>query len=715
MTAATFITNSITSVSSLDTGRIGYFTAWGGSEYGYAYTYTLSGSPPSGVTIGLDSGILSFASVVAAGSYTFNVIATNRVATGTSATFPYTLTVLQGVTSSRTGTQVLHKTYNPDSGTYGTPTGTDYTTVFATMQTAIISDQTTAGDEKLRANIILKRGNTYNVNGASKNSWLTGIQYYDVSPDPAFPSGALPIIGNNSTNLDEYQNGPLSIGAGLAFDHASAKTLCATIATVAAGASTITALSGASNIKAGRWHVVCGNNQQPGGGFPTNCTYIDYVRVVSVVGNTITLDRPLKYRYASDWYEDTSDGNSFGVARIVPWDTGGTGGVVPADPRMTYRGRLTNLNFVGNPNYTSGSLLPDIVYTEAHIDIQFDGCTIPNATPSMCAHVLYNGGTMFASEFDKFIETLIMLGTNTLFPTYDPIANGHVAGLHAATGVQFFLTRLCTHGCVQLSPRQLLAKGSSFDARGDTFLQTPFSTTAQGPLMDYRFMPFNATATKFFSGGQNSGVWTFAGNTLSDPAIIGTNVTWSGNRLFIPTAYAKFTLWEESIYEGMILYQVNTSAFPVVTNWGYVSTLSSPGDGTGIYANVVWVHGTKPTTGNLYPNARGRVLVVDPTTVFTAPCVWADPMFVAEHTAPFGPSYTFPTGYPWPEDGIGVVAAAGTAKAQSQAFGVATITGGTVINAQGTAKSVSKAQGNLTLLNGTGISLHCVSVHAVFP
>jgi hypothetical protein len=47
--AAKWISPSAFVASSLETGRIGYIVAWGGNEYGYAYTYALSGAP-AGVT-----------------------------------------------------------------------------------------------------------------------------------------------------------------------------------------------------------------------------------------------------------------------------------------------------------------------------------------------------------------------------------------------------------------------------------------------------------------------------------------------------------------------------------------------------------------------------------------------------------------------------------------------------------------------------------------
>ena len=118
--AAQWVSPSAFVASSLETGRIGYIVAWGGNEYGYAYTYALSGAP-AGVTIDVDTGILSIGSPLSPRAYSFSVRVTNREVVSNVATFPITLTVVQGVTALRTGNQILHKTYDPLSGAYGAP------------------------------------------------------------------------------------------------------------------------------------------------------------------------------------------------------------------------------------------------------------------------------------------------------------------------------------------------------------------------------------------------------------------------------------------------------------------------------------------------------------------------------------------------------------------------------------------------------------------
>ena len=131
--AAQWVSPSAFVASSLETGRIGYIIAWGGNEFGYAYTYALSGAP-AGLTIDPDTGILSIASDLAVRAYGFSVIVTNREVVTNVATFPISLTILQGVTTNQTGTQILHKTYDPHSGAYGAPAGTDWTAVLFKIQ-----------------------------------------------------------------------------------------------------------------------------------------------------------------------------------------------------------------------------------------------------------------------------------------------------------------------------------------------------------------------------------------------------------------------------------------------------------------------------------------------------------------------------------------------------------------------------------------------------
>jgi hypothetical protein len=106
--AAKWISPSAFVASSLETGRIGYIVAWGGNEFGYAYTYALSGAP-AGVTVDTDTGILSMGSPLVPRVYSFSVRVTSREVVSNVASFPVTLTIVQGVTANDTGNQILHK------------------------------------------------------------------------------------------------------------------------------------------------------------------------------------------------------------------------------------------------------------------------------------------------------------------------------------------------------------------------------------------------------------------------------------------------------------------------------------------------------------------------------------------------------------------------------------------------------------------------------
>src|SRR6266404_6426434 len=126
--AARWLEQSQFIVSSLETGRVGYLEAWGGDEFGFAYTYAVSGQP-DGVNVDTETGILSIATPLAVGAHRFQVIVANRRAATKVARFAVTLTVRQGVKENRVGDQILHKTYVADSGAHGRPRGHDYTQV----------------------------------------------------------------------------------------------------------------------------------------------------------------------------------------------------------------------------------------------------------------------------------------------------------------------------------------------------------------------------------------------------------------------------------------------------------------------------------------------------------------------------------------------------------------------------------------------------------
>ena len=603
--AAHWVSPSAFVASSLETGRIGYIVAWGGNEFGYAYTYALSGAP-AGVTIDRDTGILSIASPLAVRAYGFSVIVTNREVVTNVATFPISLTILQGVTANRTGSQILHKTYRPES--FGSPRGTNYTAPLLAMQKQILADQSAAGNGNLRALVQFTKGKTYEY---TNNQWMTGVQYYRVE---ATGSGANPILRNILRDTHSYYNsGPLNIGGGSAIDHqGSIKASCARINDAKMGDAAVTLMNpnDASKIKPGRWHAVIGYCQQLGG-YPPNCQRIDYVIVKSVSGSTVSLDRPLHYSYNHDWWEDPNDDGSLGQARLVPWDCGGTGGMTPADPRTTLRGQWVNINW---QFITVGPQTLDITYVESHIDLSFEGCNISNAQLSMSKNVLLSGCTVTNAEPDKLCETLVLDKCN-----FTGILGG-------ATGYQYFLMRNTNTRCIQISPRQFRCLNSKLDATGDTSYGVPFSGAYNGPMWEYEFTGVNFVA----AGSQKT--WTWPGSGHITPLRLSAS-SWSGNRLIIPRSFSAFQDWLVWLYEGTMVMTGTSPLSP--GNYGRVDRLYAPADGSAIWADVTWIKGTKPTSGNLYLPAHGaRELVWGTGTQVSGGGSWCDPWFLCQQGTP---------------------------------------------------------------------------------
>lgn len=599
--AAKWISPSAFVASSLETGRVGYIVAWGGNEFGYAYTYALSGAP-AGVTIDADIGILSIGSPLSPRAYSFSVRVTNRQVVSNVATFPVTLTIVQGVTANRTGSQILHKTYRPES--FGSPSGTNYTAPLLAMQKQILADQSAAGDGNLRVVVQFAKGKTYEY---KNNQWMTGVQYYRVE---ATGSGANPILRNTLGDTHSFYNsGPLNVGAGNAIDHqGSIKASCARINDAKMGDTAVTLINAndASKIKPGRWHAIIGYCQQLGG-YPPNCQRIDYAIVKSVSGSTVSLDRPLHYGYKHDWWEDPNDDGSLGQARIVPWDCGGTGGVAPADPRMTLRGRWVNINW---QFITVGTQKLDITYVESHIDVSFEGCNISKAQLTMSKNVLLSGCTVTDAEPDKLCETLVLDKCN-----FTGILGG-------ATGYQYFLMRNTNTRCIQVSSRQFRCLNSKLDATGDTNYAVPFSVTYNGALWEYEF-----TGTNFVAAGPQK-TWTWPGSGHITPLLLSAN-SWSGNRLIIPRSFSAFQDWLVWLYEGTMVMTGTSPLSP--GNYGRVDRLYAPANGSAIWADVTWIKGTKPASGNLYLLDHGaRKLVWGTGTYVSGGGSWCDPWFLCQ-------------------------------------------------------------------------------------
>lgn len=637
--------------SSLETGHIVQLTAWGGDEYGYAYTYALVAAPP-GIVIDADTGRLALSSALSVGDKKFTVRATNREDTSKSADFDFTLHVLEGVTNGVLGTGgITHATFDPHSGTWGKPSGNNWTNVFNAMQKDILALQTTCPDEKLRVDIPLKRGVTYQY---TNNTWLDGIQYFQIyATGSATGKATMQCTSSDPDGRDPYGAGPLNLGGGgggrigpgaIGHQIDGIKAKCALIATVAAGATTVTLRNAgdAAKIKVGRWHQVVGSVTQLGG-YPPNCQYCDYVKVTAVSGTTVTLDRPLKYGYDQTWFELTdpavggSGDSSLGMARLCPYDTGGAGGYIPSDRRIFQRIRFADINFPDNPNGKAGR---DAGYTSiiGAIDCTLERCDIGMPAFSESQHFIWDGCTKrYAGEWDKIQETVLM-------------QNGDDTGAEwgGATGVAYLLFRNHHMGSFQMSPRQLRAIDTHFDGSKLATYGAPITMAFQGPLADWDFG--SAGACQFtHCTGMNGWVWN--SNRQNDAAALtlGTNGTWKGNQLQIPRSYG--TDGANNSFEGWLTWGktgaiISTGANPPFsTNWGYVESATSPGDGTALWLNVVWVAGSKPTSGAIYLWRRRRLTFAE-GNIFNAGTTWASPLFFKQVAPGQKDNWDYPQGYP---------------------------------------------------------------------
>lgn len=709
--------------SSLETGDIVQITAWGGNEYGYAYTFSLDSTAPANVAIDSDTGRLSFSATQSVGTHTFNIVTTSREA-GAVAKYPFTLTVLTGVngtigvTSPADTSHIVHFTYDPNSGTWGSPSAGDWTAVLNSMATQIIADQVRCNavwDESTRMKILLTRGTTYKY---TNNKWLDGIQYWNLLDQGA---GAKPIMQCTSTDSSPYNSCILNLGGAgggnigpgaIGHQIDGIKIKCATIATVPAGSKVVTLLNSgdASKIVVGRWHQVVGSVTQTGSNYPPNVQFIDYVRVAAKSGTTITLDRPLKYGYDQTWYEqigNTGDADtSLGVARLCPYDTGGAGGYIPTDRRIMQRARMTNVTFADNPNKTAGTLNASLQQIQGAIDWTYENCSIGLPVFSEGAHFQHTGCTVaYTPEWDKLIETIFHINS-----TENSVLNT------GATGVMYILMRNCTMGPISWSPRQLRAINTLFDASTVNTTGTIIAMQAIGGLM---YWDFGSAGACQFTPVTGANPWAYAFNTINDAAVltVGTDASFTGSQLRIPVAFngagatQNFQTWLSWAYAGAI---VSTNSSPVnglTTNWGYVQSVTSPGDGTAVWLNIVWVNGTQPTSGSLYLFRRKRLLFASGNTL-NSPATWASPGFLKETTASFGTNWDYPSGYPEPvqEEADPIT------QAQSKTRVTVLVSSGGTVSASAKSLSVSKAEAFSAPLSVGTITLNSVTAtFNIFP
>lgn len=546
-------------ISSMETGPVGYLEAWGGSEFGYAYTYSISDAP-AGVMVDVDTGMLSISTPLAVGIYDFKTSVRNRGDASRATDFPVTLEVVAGVTARRTKNAILHRDYVVDSGEYGTPVGTDYTDVLMKIRRAIILDQKAVGDGKLRTAIIFHGGGQYDY---SNNRWTFGIQYLDIRSDTPGVRAKLRNIAPNSA----YDIAAAILQLGRQYFQCVGPTddwICELprsigfkIDTTAPGddAVILKDASDARNLLIGRY-VMVGSYDQQMYGFPPNIRYFEYARVVSVSGGRVVLDRPLRHRHKDNYWETLQDPNSLGVARIYAIDRD--------DQRLTLRARIQDIEFLADPDKGTPG---DKLYAAA-LDMSFENCVIPHFVPTQARFARVSGGSVLSGELDKLVSMVVFEGTTT-------------TDLYEGTGVDYLLFKNtdATSG-YGLAPRQLRAINSTL--RGIEYAPLTFKGSWTTQQVD-------VSGSAFVGAGPVFAEWP------PESLVVGRDgVSWDGRQLTLPAISSSSDgnrIWARAAWAGAIVY---ADAVPS-QNWGVVTDIT--GESDVMHFDIDWKAGPGPVAG----------------------------------------------------------------------------------------------------------------------
>ena len=545
-------------VSSMEAGPVGYLEAWGGSEFGYAYSYSIADAP-AGVTVDADTGMLSVTTPLAAGTYAFRTSVRNRGDISEAADFPVQLDVMPGVTGQRSGNEILHKDYVVDSGDYGTPVGTDYSAVLMNIRRAIVLDQKSAGDGRLRAAIIFQGRHQYDY---VNNRWTFGIQYLEMRTDTPGVRAKLRNIAPKSSV--DVAAAILQLGrqyfqcVGPTEDWICEQpgSVGYKIDTTAVGDDTVTLknVGDARRLRIGRY-VMVGSYDQQMYGFPPNLRYFEYAKVVSVNGTSVTLDRPLRHKHKDNSWETPKDPGSLGVARIYVIDRD--------DQRLTLRARLRDIEFVADP----GKGTPGNKLYAAALDMDFENCIIPHFIPTQARFARVSGGSVLSGELDKLVSMVVFEDTT-------------VADLYEGTGIDYLLFKNAdvTSG-YGIAPRQLRAIASTL--RGMEHAPLAFKgswTTQQVDISDSTFVGTGPVITE----------WP------PESLVVGQDgVSWDGRRLTVRavSSSANGQVWGRAAWEGALVYADAVRS----SNWGVITDIAGEADSM-VFA-IDWKAGPGPTAG----------------------------------------------------------------------------------------------------------------------
>lgn len=650
---ATWLAESSFTVSSAETGMVGYLEAWGGSDFGYSYSYALANAP-TGLSVDPDSGMLSLATPVAAGTYSLTATVKNRKDTTKVANFPVTLKVLTAITTGTpTATQILHRDYVVDSWTSPGPTGTDYTAVLMAIRDRIVADQAAAGEEKLRARIVFGAGKTYTY---TNNRWTFGIQYLDIVTDNPGTRAKLQNVAAYSAGDAAAEMYPLQIGRQYSqcvtttsywiCENNKRQSYKINASAVGATGVILQNPADAANIKVGRYVVVASYDQQTGpGGNPPNMRYVDHAKVTAISGTSITLDRKLHYAHRTDYWEDsltydTNDPNSYpgdnssiGNARIFPIDRD--------DVRLAQRARVSDIEFLLNPNNPFGS--GGNYLWASGILINFQNCIIQFFVPTGVRFARVSGGSVGDGEIDKLINVLVFDGATSM-------------NISSATGVDYLLVKNSTMLTIAgLVPKQLRVLSSilvgtsnpSWGFPAEYYMALKIFSPSATQQVELRSIEIRNGPDDPSTPVSPYGDAMFTWVRPTDRAVmIGTDgVTWNSGtgRLTVPTPastapYQGWKAWNSSIWEGAIVVVPDTS----FTRWGVITKISGLPDQY-IYNDIDWKAGAPPASGELLQVPSVHELLA--TGVTLDPGMIFDDMGAPHQETP-GISRSFPLGYP---------------------------------------------------------------------
>jgi len=154
-----------------------------------------------------------------------------------------------------------------------------------------------------------------------------------------------------------------------------------------------------SGFKAGGWALVYSYDQQMGGvgGFPPNPRYYDYVKIISITGQTLMLDRALTGDHRADYPEVPNRDSTYGRARIIQLDRD-----IPFCESLEIDGVKT----LNNPNITPDTAKNYFMVIDTY-NLTITNSEIYSLSPSITHSVVVRNTKIDYTEPDKIIDSFL--------------------------------------------------------------------------------------------------------------------------------------------------------------------------------------------------------------------------------------------------------------------------------------------------------------------